>query len=164
MIWIIEGCDGVGKTTLAYEILKQTKGHLLHATYNKDWNIQEYHRELYRIAEQLNEYQDVVIDRWAPSEAVYGKVFRNNDVYDTNSLIINEVNTDKTTWIYCRNDNAVKNHNKNKKTREEMYDDIEKVAKEYDKYIKKSFLKWIEYDFDKVNRLDFVNKLIKGEL
>lgn len=162
MIYILEGPDGVGKTTLANEILKRTKGHLLHATFDDNWNIKEYHRELIRIAKQLSKYQDVVLDRWAISELVYGNVFRSGPSYNVNDFIFEEIYPGEVVWIYCRNDNAVENHLKNQRTRKEMFESMEQVVEEYDKVIKEThYLNWRVYDYDKIDRRDFVKGLLK---
>ena len=119
-IYILEGPDGTGKSTLASEIVEQIKGHVSHCSYDKSWNIEEYHRSIIEVARKLAQYQPVVIDRWAPSEFVYGTVFRNNVSYNTSNLI-ERFFDDNIVWIYCRNDDAVKNHKKNIKTRNEMF-------------------------------------------
>ena len=68
MIYILEGADGTGKTTLARKILDKTNGHYLHSTYDRYWDIQDYHQQIAESAISLDIYQDVVIDRWALSE------------------------------------------------------------------------------------------------
>lgn len=163
MIYIIEGPDGVGKTTLANAILEKSKGHLLHATYDKTWDIKDYHGSMITAAHLLNKYQDVILDRWAPSDGVYGRVFRGEPSYDTRRVVeLADILYD-IKWIYCRNDNAVENHLRNKEKREEMYDSMEEVVKEYDKYMRESFVNWIQYDFTKNNMNQFVEKLLGKE-
>lgn len=171
MIYILEGPDGVGKTTLARAIQDKTKGHLLHASFNKDWDIEMYHLQLIDTALELDQYQDVIIDRWTPSEAVYGKVFRGSESYNTDRFLenisdrSNLVNPSVAKWIYCRNDKAVENHLKNKEERTEMFDDMTKIVEGFDKYMTKSKklgYPWIEYDFDKVDMNSFVEEVCKS--
>jgi thymidylate kinase len=166
MIYILEGPDGTGKSTLAAAIAEKTKGHILHSTFNKDWDIEEYHTEIMEAAIDLNRYQDVVIDRWAPSEFVYGKVFRGKPSYDSSILVEEYFGQHDITWIYCRNDNAVENHLNNKKNRKEMFDDMTKVVEEFDDYVSYTSnnwikLPWITYDFDKVDIDNFVKEITK---
>lgn len=169
MIYILEGPDGVGKTTLARAIQDKTKGHLLHASFDKEWDIEMYHLQLIDVARELNEYQDVVIDRWAPSEYVYGNVFRDGPSYDASKMIENRTQDGDVKWIYCRNDNAVQNHLKNREERKEMFNDMSKIVEEFDKYVEYTsnnwiHIPWITYDYDKVDMDQFVEELCKPSL
>lgn len=160
MIYILEGADGTGKTTLA----KQLAPNILHSTYDKDWNMEQYHRDVIHAAKMIDQYDDVVIDRWAVSEAVYGEVFRDGPSYDTSKLIENEAQENNIIWIYCRHPHAVRNHNKNKKTRHEMFDDMTEIVVGYDAYVEYSrsnwiHIPWIIYDFSKINAKEFVKEL-----
>jgi thymidylate kinase len=159
MIIVIDGPDGVGKSTLANAIKENTKGSLIHCTYNKNFDMEYYHASVIEAADLLSKFTPVVVDRWAPSEAVYGKVFRGGESYNTKKLINEWKNL--IIWIYCRNDNAVKNHQVNLLKRDEMFKDMEKIVKEFDKYINKSNLPWITYDYNKVNFNEFVNKITR---
>lgn len=160
MIYIVEGPDGVGKSTLANEIAQQTGASILHCSYDKEWDMQKYQMEMFKIAKQLNKYKDVVIDRWAPSEFVYGNVFREGPSYDVMGYLW-ELDDSNIKWIYCRNDNAVENHLKHKENRIEMFEDMSKVVEEFHKFVEDTnFLNWKVYDFDKVNRKKFVKELI----
>lgn len=164
MIYILEGADGTGKSTLANEIAKQKHGQVLHPYYDKTWNMEKYHIAFIESAILFaNEGIPVILDRWAPSEFVYGDVFRNGPSFDTSKLI--EKYQDLITeWIYCRNDNAIENHLKNKETREEMFDDMSQVVTKFDYYIEYTSNNWLHipwkiYDFDKVNMKQFVKDL-----
>lgn len=161
MIYILEGADGTGKTTLARKILDKTNGHYLHSTYDRYWNIQDYHQQIAESAISLNIYQDVVIDRWALSELIYGNVFREGPSYNVETTLKNLDNEQWVTWIYCKNDNAIINHLRNKRKRKEMFNDMTEVTKEYDKYINISELEWIIFDFNKHNLDDFVKDLLQ---
>jgi thymidylate kinase len=160
MIIVIEGPDGTGKTTLAREIYDQTKGHVLHCTWNKDWDMKQYFTEILETARKLEKYQTVVIDRWAPSEWVYGHVFRGGPQFDIFEFLDSQDLTD-IKWIICKNVNAVFNHVKNSKERVEMFDDMTDVVSNFTLF---SFdtpqLDWIEYDFDKNDTKEFVKDLL----
>lgn len=162
-IIILEGIDGAGKTTLAREIADKTKGHILHATFNKNFDMEEYHTDLIETAIVLSQYQTVVIDRWAPSEFVYAKVFRDGASYDTGKLI--EDYFEKVShWVYCRSDDAVENHLRNKEQRVEMFEDMSDIIDEFDDYVQYTSTNWIHipwktYDFAKVNMKEFVESI-----
>lgn len=162
-IYILEGPDGTGKSTLANAIAEQTKGHVLHCSYDKNWNIQRYHAEIMNAAVSLSQYQDVVIDRWAPSEWVYGNVFREEASYDVFRFIESYNIIPNLTWIMCRNDNAAINHLKNSEIRDEMFNDMTDVVANFTlfKHDTSDIIDWIEYDFDKVNMNEFVKELTK---
>ena len=160
MIYVLEGPDGVGKSTLAAAIAKEVNGQVLHLTFNKRWPAEQYHRIFIQTAQALDDAGvSVILDRWAPSEEVYGNVFRDGPGFNTHGLI--QKYGDGIIWIYCRNDNAVENHFKHVKTRNEMFDDMTKVVQEFDKYIQESGLDWLMYDYNKVDMNEFVKELPK---
>ncbi len=161
MIYCLEGPDGTGKSTLATEIAKQKNATVMHPYFNTKWNMLAYHSAFIHAAEEMNDAGiNVVLDRWAPSEAVYGKVFRGGEGFDTESLVRYYYPMLPITFIYCRNDNAVENHLRNREDRHEMFDDMSQVVSEFDLYVEAhEWMNWIVYDFDKVNMEDFVTKL-----
>lgn len=161
----ITGCDGTGKSTLAQEIAKVTKGHILHCSYNKDWDMQQYHTDIMEAAKKLVKYQDVIIDRFAVDEFVYGTVFRGGPSYDTSALI-EKHHGDDVVYIYCENENYIENHLKNKEKREEMFDSMDGVVEEYEDYINFSSnnwlgIPWVRYNYNWVDINDFVKEIIK---
>ena len=166
-LYILEGADGTGKTTLSQEILAQTKGHLIHCTWRKDWDIQQYFEDIYKSVEILLEYQDVVLDRWAVSDEVYANAYRGGSTFSADEFMAACMSPyileDKkcTRLIYCSNEKASENHQENIKLREEMFNDISPAVKEYENYMSRTKLDWIKYDFTKVNMKKFVEELIK---
>jgi hypothetical protein len=160
MIYVIEGPDGTGKTTLARFIADSLKASIIHCSYDKDWDMKEYHTDVMESALVLNEYKSVIVDRWAISEEVYGKVFREGPSYDTSELI--DRYKRYITWIYCRNDDAIENHFKNKEIRYELYDDMTEVVELYDSIVQESQLPWQVYDFNKVNKKEFTERINHG--
>lgn len=165
MIYILEGPDGVGKSTLAKEIAEQKKAHVLHSSFNKEWDIYKYHKTIFRAAQILSDYQDVVIDRWAPSEWVYGTVFRDGPSYEVDQVIDFYNANEDITWIYCRNDNAAANHREHMNLRPEMFDDMTEVAKKFDQFVEEHpRLNWAVYDYEKVDMKKFVESLGKKAL
>jgi len=159
-IIVLEGPDGTGKSTLANEIYNQTKGHILHCTWNKNFNMQQYFIDVMNAAKKLSEYQVVVVDRWAPSELIYGNVFRGGPSFDVMEWIPQFVKPEEVTWVMCVNENAVENHLKNKETREEMFEDMTDVVDGFNDLLMKQDLPWIVYDFNKVDMKKFVEDLV----
>lgn len=171
LIVILEGPDGVGKSTLANAIADTTKGSVLHPYFDKSWDMYEYHRAMFACALMLCSFRPMVLDRWAVSEYVYAKVFRDGPSYDVPLMIDEaieaaETNNLKMVWVYCTNDSVVENHNKNKSKRDEMFDDMEKVSTVYDEFVNTKDVGWVRYDFlkdgTKKNLSKFVKKLTEG--
>lgn len=164
MIYILEGADGTGKTTLANEIAETKKTSVLHSYFNRAWDIKQHHVDMWKAAKLVAKWRPVVLDRWAPSEFVYGNVFRKGPGYDVLGYLWemeDELKAQNVVWIYCRNDNVVENHLKNIKFRNEMFGDMSSVIEEFDKFVKmkEHNIKFIEYDYDKVDMVQFVKDL-----
>jgi hypothetical protein len=66
-----------------------------------------------------------------------------------------------TKFIYCSNDSAIENHRENVKNRKEMFDDMSPVVASYEKYMAKTAIDWVRYDFNKVDMNEFVKDLVK---
>lgn len=162
-LFILEGADGTGKSTLAAALLEATKGHLLHGSWDKDWNISEYHTMMISSAKRLLEYQDVIIDRWAVSENVYANAFRGGSKYfdadDFMEFTLKALDVKNVTFIYCESENVIENHKNNSKIRKEMFEDMEPVVSEYQKYLETTRYKWNHYDFTKVDMNEFVKEI-----
>lgn len=166
MIYILEGPDGVGKSTLARAIADKSKGHILHCSWAPGWgDMRIYFLKILQAAQSLDWYQDVVIDRWAPSEKVYGEVFRGGAQFDTVRFILDNAPREGVKWVICRHPNAVENHLKHKEERDEMFDDMTKIVDGFDKFVEDtSFLKWIEYDYTKVSTEAWVSEHVKKRM
>lgn len=124
--------------------------------------MKRYFTDILKVAITLSQYQDVVIDRWAPSETVYGNVFRGGPQFDIEHFLFMlkpELEEHNVQWIMCRNDNVVENHKKHLLEREEMFDDMSKVQEGFDQFVEDSDLPWIMYDYDKVDMDKFVEGL-----
>lgn len=75
-IFILEGPDGVGKTTLALELQKLTGGRYVHLTYRFRSKIDVYHTATLKLIDILSRKQPVILDRWWVSEIVYADAYR----------------------------------------------------------------------------------------
>ena len=158
-IYILEGSDGSGKSTLAQAIAKATDGYVIHATYNKNWDMEIYHTILMKTARYLRDMGiSVILDRWAPSEKVYGNVFRDGESYDTQKLI--DKYNHNLVWIYCHNNEIVQNHLKNKEKRYEMFDDMSEIVKEFEHYVNNyQYLDWQKYNYYEQTTEDFLKQI-----
>jgi thymidylate kinase len=162
MIFILEGADGTGKSTLAKAIAKETSAHIYHCGFGPEWDIEEYHKTIWRQVKAMERLVgNVVLDRFCISEIIYATCFRDGPAYDVEKFIYENIWEDEVKWIYTRNDNAVTNHVKNSKNRIEMFENMEDVTNTYESYISSSNLNWITYDFDKVNINDFVKEITR---
>lgn len=133
MIFVLDGPDGVGKTTLGKRLAERTGGKYLHLTYRWKDKINLYHDAAIRWAARQKE--TVIIDRWWPSEAVYAKAYRGGSTWPLYGRMAERVaGKFGVLYIYCLPDSveeAVDRHRKLKNEREEMYDDIADVAELY---------------------------------
>lgn len=157
---IIDGADCTGKTTLAKSICEALGAQYLHCSYDKRWDMEQYHRLMLHTAGKLEESAKVpvVMDRWALSEHAYGNAYRDGPSYDTVELMKEAVQAYNPTLIYCRTDHAAKTHAYMRNTRNEMFDDITKVLAEYDNIIAEGkHPSHILYDYTKHDREAFVD-------
>lgn len=79
MRYILDGCDGTGKTTKANLLAKEYKCDILHLT---SWSDKRYGSYIRR----LNCFDDVIFDRSFISEYVYSKVFDRYSEIDDHAL------------------------------------------------------------------------------
>jgi hypothetical protein len=76
-VFVLEGADCTGKSTMAEVLVRKTGAHYIHSTYRWKGRMGAYHWAQLRKAVRLAETKPVVMDRWWPSEVVYGNVYRN---------------------------------------------------------------------------------------
>ena len=159
MIFVVEGADGTGKTTLVERLVAHFGAEMFHCGYHRDMDIERMHEAVADLAAVHSQAGvHFVLDRWAVSEEVYATVFRDGPSYNTRRLI--DLFKDQIVWIYCRNDNAVENHLRNKEVREELYGDMTRVVELYDVYVATSGLDWHVFDYDHDITEDFIDSLV----
>lgn len=157
---IIDGPDAAGKTTLAKAIAKRRGYQYFHCSYNKAWDMETYHRFMLHTAGKLEAQANVpcIIDRWAMSEAAYGKVFRGHPSYPTHCLMNEAIVSYNPVLIYCKPSNIKENFSRMKEERDEMYDNIEGVTAEFDRLIGSgNYGTWIMYDYCSHDQDKFVD-------
>ena len=134
MIIILEGPDGVGKTTLAntFKEIYKKKVYYMHLRVHK--NMKLWHTASARLAiRKHNGGRLVMMDRHWPSEQWYSYIFREGPSYDPTDLYydLKEIST-KYIWCLPSDLRKVKeNHIKNRERRREEYHDIDKVIDLY---------------------------------
>lgn len=133
MIFVLDGPDGVGKTTLAKRIVERFDCKYQHLGYRWKDKINLYHDAAIRRCAKQKE--TIVLDRWWPSEAVYAKAYRGGSPWPMYGRMAERVaRRFCVVYVYCLPDNvqeAVSRHDQLKQERDELYDDISNVAKLY---------------------------------
>lgn len=163
---LIEGPDGVGKTTLAQTLSQAYNIPIIHLTYYKDKDKHEdqFKKVLELINNSINDYnaRGFIIDRYILSSMVYSEVFQN----EPSSLNLIDSYLDSLEFfdeiiIACPMDKErYKKHYIDilKSDRVEMYDDVDKMMEVYE-YFKKYYNDKNEFDFlynvDNLNLFDF---------
>lgn len=75
-VFVIEGADCSGKTTLGEFLTERWGAKYIHATYKFPTRMFDYHTAIMLKALKAAEHSPVIIDRWWPSELIYADVFR----------------------------------------------------------------------------------------
>jgi len=114
-LFIIEGPDCSGKSTLTKHIAIQKDAIYIHASGAKSLQpaMQDYHESLLSIAAQnLEMGRNVVMDRFWPSEVVYGQALRpglHGQVYDTDKIIL-MLEPHDVSYVFCDDPEVMKRH------------------------------------------------------
>ena len=137
---ILEGADGVGKSTLGRRLARELNGFYFHATATKTLipAMRDYQINLMENIEenaQLN--RCVIMDRFWPSELIYGAIFRPDNPHGFSFREI-EVRCDALDAIYvcCFSDTAIARHEAGHKDPKHPYDDssFRKVYEMYEAF------------------------------
>ena len=101
-IFVLEGPDGVGKTTLALELQQYLGARYIHLTYRFKNKMHKYHYAAIRLAAHLSQHQPVVIDRWWPTEIVYADVYRGGSPFTKHYFKLEHIATQMgVTYVVC---------------------------------------------------------------
>jgi thymidylate kinase len=105
MIYILEGADGEGKTTVAEYISKKTGAEIIHRKQPKTQKDKDDMLFQYICDIVFSNTKNVIWDRCFYSELVYGEIFRDGSVitHDQIRLLENLINANGGGMIiYCR--------------------------------------------------------------
>lgn len=167
-IIVIDGTDVAGKSTLSQKLLNKYDGHYIHATYRFKSKMHIYHLAMLRwaIAKSATSRKMVVMDRWWPSEMVYGNVYRQGNRVPNEWLrVLHRLGLRYgVTYVMCYRDSREKlmdAYTESKAKREEMYDADERMMQVHDgfeelfKSIKGQQSRWHRYNVDAAIRNPF---------
>lgn len=135
-IFVFEGPDGAGKTTLAMELKELLDARYIHLTYRFKDKMHLYHTAAIKLAARLANKQPVIVDRWWPSEIVYADVYRGGSKFAKHYLLLEHIATlHGVVYVMCLpkdRERYLKHYEKLKGERVEMYD--EGMQRVYDGY------------------------------
>lgn len=143
-IYILEGPDGVGKTSLGMALQQLTGAKYMHLTYRFKDKMDLYHSAAIRLVARAAAHQPVILDRWWISEIVYADAYRGGSKFYKTHFLLDHI-ADKLGAVYVMclpkdRDLYLKHYNVLKGKREEMYDEgMERVYDGFD-YMYKRFL------------------------
>ncbi len=140
-IFVFEGPDGAGKTTLALALNEYLGGRYIHLTYRFRDKMDLYHYAAIRLAAHLAQHQPVVIDRWWISEVLYAEAYRGGSKFMKRHFLLEHVaNKMGVVYVACipgDREGYLENYRQLKETRSEAElkrDPLEGVEKVYDLY------------------------------
>lgn len=136
-IFILEGPDGAGKTTLAHALQEYLGARYIHLTYRFKDKMHLYHGAALRLTARLAEKQPVIIDRWWPSEIVYADAYRGGSKFAKYYLLFEHIaNHLGVVYVVCLpkdRERYLAHYNELKGKRVEMYDEgMQRVYAGYD--------------------------------
>lgn len=116
-IFIVEGPDNCGKSTLAKEIAKRVGGNYWHMTSGPGLDdhraMSRYQLDALKNAEiNLELGNTTVFDRHWPSDQVYGLELRDRPSLDFDQMMMESMRL-RIVFVFCHRHNAVKEHEKN---------------------------------------------------
>jgi hypothetical protein len=135
---VLEGPDGVGKTTLAKYLVDNYRARYLHLTYRFKDKMPLYQMAALHHAIYLAQKHDcpVIIDRWWPSEQLYAAEYRGGTPWPHLGRLLDRTFLRYGVYIFCLPDeldlvNYAKKFEALKTNRVEMYENTVGVARRY---------------------------------
>jgi len=105
-IIVLEGPDGVGKTSLALALQKYIGARYVHLTYRFRDKMDVYHLAAIRFCARLARYQPVILDRWWISEIMYAEAYRGGSRFIKRHFFLEHVaNKLGVTYVVCLPEN-----------------------------------------------------------
>ena len=134
-IYIIEGPDGSGKTTIGQAMAECMGAHYMHLTYRFRCDMFNYHTAAIEKAIRLSATQPVIIDRWWPSELIYAQAFRGGSKWPMMGRMLDRVALKHgATYVMCvptDEDRYFSRFDELKATGREMFDTMSSVYGQY---------------------------------
>lgn len=92
-IIVLEGPDGVGKTSLALALQKYLGARYIHLTYRWKTKMDLYHYAAIRCCAHLAQNQPVILDRWWISEILYAEAYRGGSKFIKSHFLLEHIAT-----------------------------------------------------------------------
>jgi thymidylate kinase len=172
-IFVLDGPDGTGKTTLAEGLVDCLGAKYIHLTYRFKDKMHLYHGAAIRLCARLAEHQPVVLDRWWISEIVYAEAYRGGSKFTKHYFLLEHVATQLgVTYVICLpkdRERYLQHYEVLKDQRQEMYDEgLNRVYDGYDWFMNQYFAyreNVIRYDMFRYHQENVVSrKVLLGQI
>jgi hypothetical protein len=101
-IIVLEGPDGVGKTSLGQALVKNLGARYIHLTYRHKDKMDLYHYAAIRCCAHLAQTQPVILDRWWISEILYAEAYRGGSPFIKRHFLLEHIaNKMGVTYVAC---------------------------------------------------------------
>lgn len=128
LVYIVEGADCTGKTTLCQKLADAFNIPYVHLTYYEDE--EKMHEQFQSVIDRINNNESLVIDRFVLSNIIYGEVFQNGKTVKDFERMLDIFSRDGVNLVICLPDNDEKwleIFEGMTKQREEMYCDVDSM-------------------------------------
>lgn len=134
-IYVLEGPDGSGKTTLGKELAHRHQAHYMHLTYRWPKRMFTYHTAALERAIKIAQTRPVVIDRWWPSINIYDLAFRGKLTFEMAGRMLDRAGlANGIVYVVCLpsdHDKHLAMFDERKAKGQEMYDSVVEVIDAY---------------------------------
>lgn len=101
-IIVLEGPDGVGKTSLGEALTEYLGAKYLHLTYRFRNKMDLYHSAAIRLCARWADKQPVILDRWWISEILYAEAYRGGSPFIKRHFLLEHIaNQMGVTYVMC---------------------------------------------------------------
>jgi len=168
-IWLLEGADNTGKTTLANQLIEKYDAHYIHCSWSPDlekYSMVEYLSKKFLEALDISLTKPVVLDRHVFSTVIYENIYRQgiwnkSDLQYYCSRVFEVVKQSKQIIpIICTLPKAKWEETFKSSEKEEMYEFSDKMIAIYDAYnrlLDENFLEGYGNLGIDIKKHDFIN-------